>query len=142
MKILANSTTEFAVSIQHSVIPVHHSRNITFSCALNRSEVAVTPATQVRLMLCPLVVSEMGNRGLTWVWFALTTGFSSTTGVQIAMRRFNNVTYHAGEGIVDLGEYLLITTRDSVMLISFTRHLQGPGLIWDTVYQQLAVSRQ
>lgn len=41
--------------------------------------------------------------------------FSSTTGVQIAMARFNEVNYNSKTGAVDI----------------------GPGLIWDDVYAAL-----
>lgn len=43
-------------------------------------------------------------------------GFSSTSGVQIAMTRFNNVTYHADTQTADI----------------------GTGIVWDDVYSALA----
>ncbi len=46
---------------------------------------------------------------------SLNPGFSSTTGILIAMSRFRQVTYHANNQTVDV----------------------GPGLIWDDVYQAL-----
>ncbi|KAJ7459238.1 FAD dependent oxidoreductase [Mycena latifolia] len=46
----------------------------------------------------------------------LNPGFSSTTGVQIAMSRFSGVKYHAASQTVDI----------------------GPGLLWDDVYAALA----
>ncbi|KAJ7459239.1 FAD dependent oxidoreductase [Mycena latifolia] len=46
----------------------------------------------------------------------LNPGFSSTTGVQIAMSRFAGVKYHAASQTVDI----------------------GPGLLWDDVYAALA----
>ncbi|KAJ7462427.1 FAD-binding domain-containing protein [Mycena latifolia] len=46
----------------------------------------------------------------------LNPGFSSTTGVQIAMTRFSGVKYHAANQTVDI----------------------GPGLLWDDVYAALA----
>ena len=42
-------------------------------------------------------------------------GFSSTTGIHIAMRRFSHVTVHSDNQTVDV----------------------GPGLIWDDVYKAL-----
>ncbi len=45
----------------------------------------------------------------------LNPGFSSTTGVQISMSRFSNVTYHPNNQTVDVGS----------------------GLVWDDVYEAL-----
>ncbi|CAF0832065.1 unnamed protein product [Rotaria sordida] len=47
---------------------------------------------------------------------AMNPGFSSTTGIHIAMRRFDTITYHPNNQTVDV----------------------GPGLVWDDVYRALA----